>query len=134
MARLDEIVEFVEKNPTRAADIMYYIQGMVLARKRHDSEVVWTFKDGSYGSVHFRMSDGYNYDKAASIPSYTFNGDGLNPNYTLCMSCNGKIFAVVDTDAVEKNHSDDIKKYAVKGFVGYDLYKNWDDCVRLIYV
>ena len=133
MARIDEIKEFIQKDPSRMAGIIYKISRDVMIRKRPSTEVIWTFKDGSYGSVQFRMSDANNWDKAASIPAYTFNYDGSNPNYTVCMSCTGKMFAIVDTYLVTRKYEKLINEKATKGFVGYNLYKDFTEGVELIY-
>ena len=133
MSKFDEIRNFVEKNSSKMVDTMYYIQGQVLARKRHDSKVIWTFNDGSKSEVHFRMSNALNSDKAASIPTYIFNNN-TNPSFTLCMSCDGKIFALIDNKVVAEKYKKDIRNKATKGFVGFNLYKNFEDGVELIYV
>lgn len=135
MTHFDEIVRFIEEDTERAVFSMYKVQGMILSGERKTSLMTWTFDDGSYGSVHFRMSNAFNSDKSGSVPIYTFNGDGLNPNYSLCMSCDGNIFAVIDNDLAVKNHAKEVEKYERKGFkfIGYDIYKDWTDCVKIIY-
>lgn len=134
MRYFEELVDYVAENPIKIANAMYEIQGRVLSRKIPNSIVTWKFNDGSRETVHFRMSDGFNYDKAASIPTSDFSYDCCDPRYTICMSSSGRIFAIVDMDKILENHRNDLKKKAVKGFVGFNLYKDWDDCVRIIYV